>query len=214
MQDYGRALVVGEPTFGKGTVQNLIDLNRFDRSSDGKLGQLKTTIAQFFRVNGQSTQNRGIEPDIILPTVVSIKDHGESSLENALPWTSIRPAYYTPLEFEIRKIDKVRQLHEKRIATDPAFIALLETEQAIFDAGEKTEVSLLESDRIAEYESIRTEQLKRENQIRQAQGLAPLSALRGEEERSKVENDEEELMDVVLKETGRILADYIGSGLK
>ena len=108
----------------------------------------------------------------------------------------------------------MRQLHEKRIATDPAFIALLETEQAIFDAGEKTEVSLLESDRIAEYESIRTEQLKRENQIRQAQGLAPLSALRGEEERSKVENDEEELMDVVLKETGRILADYIGSGLK
>ncbi len=68
IQDYRRGLLVGEPTFGKGTVQNLVDLDRRDPSMKGKLGQLKMTIAQFFRVNGSSTQHRGVEPDIVLPT--------------------------------------------------------------------------------------------------------------------------------------------------
>ena len=89
IQDYDRGLVLGEPTFGKGTVQNLVDLNRYDDSMEGKLGQLKATIAQFFRVAGGSTQHKGVIPDITFPTALSNEDHGERALENALPWDSI-----------------------------------------------------------------------------------------------------------------------------
>ena len=80
IQDYGRGLVVGEPTYGKGTVQNVVDLNRFVASDVGALGQLKVTIAQFFRINGASTQHKGVVPDIIFPTALDIETHGESVL--------------------------------------------------------------------------------------------------------------------------------------
>ena len=85
IQDYGRGLIVGEPTYGKGTVQTLIDLDRFVRSGGKKLGRLRLTMAQFFRVNGGSTQFRGVVPDIIYPTVSDSDDEGERSHDNALP---------------------------------------------------------------------------------------------------------------------------------
>src|SRR6187402_1535091 len=92
LQDYGRALVIGETTFGKGTVQNLVDLDNIAQSEQPRFGQLKLTIAQFFRVNGGSTQNRGVVPDVAFPNTWDPKEYGESALENALPWTSITPA--------------------------------------------------------------------------------------------------------------------------
>ena len=219
IQDYRRGLLVGEPTFGKGTVQNLVDLNRFDQSMEGKLGQLKATIAQFFRVNGGSTQHRGVEPDIQFPTVVSIVEHGERSLENALPWASIQPARYTAVGFADSALPLVRDQHERRIATDPAFKALLETEKAIKDAREKTEISLVESVRRQEHEQARKDQRARENAIRVARGLDPLAddvdpagsdsdeLLLGEEIDDS--NEQDEALDVVLDESGRILRDWM-----
>ena len=95
IQDYGRGLIIGETTFGKGTVQNLVDLDDYAPSNDaGKMGQLKITMAQFFRVNGGSTQNRGVEPDIHFPSAGDPEDYGERSLDNALPWTSIPTASF------------------------------------------------------------------------------------------------------------------------
>ena len=92
IQDYGRGVVIGEPTFGKGTVQNLINLDRYGQGDDPRFGQLRLTVAQFFRVNGGSTQHRGVIPDVVFPTMGTDEEYGESAFDNALPWTSIRPA--------------------------------------------------------------------------------------------------------------------------
>ena len=220
IQDYRRGLIVGEPTFGKGTVQNLVDLNRFDQSMDGKLGQLKTTIAQFFRVNGGSTQHRGVVPDIVLPTVLSIDEHGERSLDNALPWASIQPARYTEVAFAADVLPQVRAEHERRAATDTAFRALLDTERAIKEARDKTSVSLVEAVRRTEHEQARRDQRERENAIRVARGLEPLpddadaseSATDDEllgESFEEEEGGPDEDLDVVLDEAGRILRDWM-----
>ena len=213
IQDYRRGIVIGEPTFGKGTVQNLVDLNRFDQSMDGKLGQLKATIAQFFRVEGGSTQHRGVLPDIVLPTIISLDDHGERSLENALPWDSIEPARFKPVNFPVSSIDMVRSQHEKRILEDPAFQAVLATERAIKKAREKTKLSLVEVERRKEHRTARVEQRARENQIRQARGLELLPAEpkenESDEDDAAKEREEEDDFDVVLSEAGRILRDWI-----
>ncbi len=224
IQDYHRGLVVGEPTFGKGTVQNLVDLNRFDQSMKGKLGQLKATIAQFFRVNGGSTQHRGVLPDIVLPTVISMEDHGERSLDNALPWASIQPARYTPVSFAADRLPRVRRDHEQRIHGDAAFQAILDTEEAIKEARAKTAVSLVEQTRRTEHEQARREQRERENAIRVARGLEPLSedeadddngddsaAHDGLEGALDEAEDDDEGFDVVLEEAGRILRDWISA---
>ncbi len=213
IQDYRRGIVIGEPTFGKGTVQNLVDLNRFDQSMDGKLGQLKATIAQFFRIEGGSTQHRGVLPDIILPTIISIKDHGERSLDNALPWDSIEPARFKPVNFPVTRMDMVRSQHEKRILADPAFQAVLATERAIKEAREKKELSLVEDQRRQEHRTARIEQRERENQIRLARGLEPLPDDPGEDEseddEAVDESEDDDDFDVVLSEAGRILRDWI-----
>lgn len=95
LQDYGRAVIVGDATFGKGTVQNIVTLNDKAPKVKEELGQLKITNAQFFRINGGSTQNRGVIPDIEFPATPGIENYGESSYENALPWSSIKPGKYT-----------------------------------------------------------------------------------------------------------------------
>src|SRR5690606_8723593 len=89
IQDYGRGLVVGEPTFGKGTVQNLVDLDRWPGNEETRFGQVKLTIAQFFLPDGSSTQNKGVVPDISFPVMVDASEFGESTYDNALPWTRI-----------------------------------------------------------------------------------------------------------------------------
>jgi carboxyl-terminal processing protease len=95
IQDYHRGYVVGQRTFGKGTVQNLIPLDRWSqRPVDG---QLTVTIGKFYRVTGESTQHRGVEPDIALPSPISLEEVGESSLHDALPWDRIAPAQFSPL---------------------------------------------------------------------------------------------------------------------
>lgn len=95
LQDYGRAIIVGDSTFGKGTVQNIITLNNEIPKTKEQLGQLKITNAQFFRINGGSTQNRGVIPDIEFPAAPGIENYGESAYDNALPWSSIKPGKYT-----------------------------------------------------------------------------------------------------------------------
>src|SRR6185295_13567373 len=96
IQDYGRGLIIGEPSFGKGTVQTVIDLDRVAKNSKPEFGELKMTIAQFFRINGGTTQLRGVTPDIVFPSVFDAEAFGESSFDNALPWTQIKAANYSP----------------------------------------------------------------------------------------------------------------------
>ncbi|MBV6323362.1 carboxy terminal-processing peptidase [Duganella violaceipulchra] len=126
IQDYGRGVIIGEPSFGKGTVQTIFGLDRFAQNDKVHYGELKMTIAQFFRINGGTTQLRGVTPDIKLPTMGDSDTFGESSYDNALPWTSIAPAPYIPtgdLKDILPLLDKK---HEARVAKDKDFQYLSE----------------------------------------------------------------------------------------
>ncbi|HMM75218.1 MAG TPA: carboxy terminal-processing peptidase [Gammaproteobacteria bacterium] len=219
IQDYRRGLVLGEPTFGKGTVQNLVDLNRFDEESNGKLGQLKATIAQFFRVEGDSTQHRGVVPDIEFPSGFSTKDQGERALKNALPFAHIAAVRFAPALPSLGPVAALRERHDERMKNDKAYRALLAQEHAIQEAADRKSVSLLESKRRAEHEKSRREQRARENEIRVAHGLAPLPAepepesgdedLLAGEDGSGRDKDNPEDFDVVLEEATKVLGDYL-----
>ncbi len=118
IQDYGRGVIIGEPTFGKGTVQNLVDLDEIAHNEKPSYGEVKMTIAQFFRVNGGSTQLRGVTPDISFPLSVDAKDFGESSYDNALPWTSIAPAHYQPAADLKPIVPMLIERHDARVKTN------------------------------------------------------------------------------------------------
>ncbi len=122
IQDHGRGLIIGEPTFGKGTVQNLLDLDSMYRRSEAPgLGQLKLTVAQFFRVNGGSTQRKGVEPDVAFPVTLDAEDYGESTYDNALPWSKIAAAPHTRLADFEPLVALLNKRHAVRTAQDPEF---------------------------------------------------------------------------------------------
>ncbi|UYW01332.1 carboxy terminal-processing peptidase [Flavobacterium agricola] len=130
IQDYNRGIVMGSKhTFGKGTVQNMIDLNSLmRRNTFGDMGALKTTIQKFYRVNGGSTQIKGVESDIILPDRMSYIDTGERDMKKALPWDKIEPANYKPLANDFSGIIEASN---ERVKANPQFILIDENAQLI-----------------------------------------------------------------------------------
>jgi carboxyl-terminal processing protease len=126
IQDYGRGLVIGEPSFGKGTVQTLVNLDRFAQGEKARYGELKMTIAQFFRINGGTTQLRGVTPDIKMPVTADLDNFGESSFDNALPWVAIKPAPFVPLGDLKELVAPLQKRHDARIAKDKDFKFLQE----------------------------------------------------------------------------------------
>ena len=122
IQDYGRGLILGEPSFGKGTVQTMLNLDNFARNEQPLFGDVKMTVAQFFRINGGTTQLQGVTPDIRFPmTAVDGENRGESSFDNALPWVQITAAEYSPAE-NLRDLVPALQIrHESRIKSDEDF---------------------------------------------------------------------------------------------
>jgi carboxyl-terminal processing protease len=144
IQDYHRGLVVGQPTFGKGTVQNLVDLDRFAQADSEKpqLGELKMTIQEFFRINGGSTQLKGVTPDIEFPRNGDEKDFGESTYDNALKWTQIPPADYQPVANLNAYLPQLQQLHAARAAQSPAWKLMLDELAQYKTMRAKTSVSL------------------------------------------------------------------------
>jgi len=121
IQDYGRGIVIGEPSFGKGTVQTLIPLDRFAQNDKARLGELKMTIAQFFRINGGTTQLRGVTPDIKLPSMSDAENFGESSYDNALPYTTVKPALFVPSGDLKEIVGPLQKRHDLRVAHDKDF---------------------------------------------------------------------------------------------
>jgi carboxyl-terminal processing protease len=211
IQDYNRGLILGEPTFGKGTVQTLVDLGRFLRSK-ADIGRLRLTMAQFFRVEGGSTQHRGVMPDIVYPTAKGAADHGERALDNALPWASIQPASYklhsgTP-------VMTLRDASQRRIADNPGFQFLVAEEEELIELEARKVVSLQESVRRAEWDQREGERLERRNRLRAFRGLPPLASLDEDDEEdtaSTEDDDEEGIRRIMLEETANILADHIRS---
>ncbi|MCB1552895.1 MAG: carboxy terminal-processing peptidase [Xanthomonadales bacterium] len=121
IQDYGRGIVIGEQTFGKGTVQNLVDLDRFASREAPGLGQLRVTMAQFFRINGGSTQNKGVLPDVSFPVTLDASEYGESVFPNALPWTRIEPVKFHRVADFSPLLPLLQQRHDARVAKDQEF---------------------------------------------------------------------------------------------
>ena len=160
IQDYGRGLVVGEPTFGKGTVQSLLDLDDYAPSDTPGMGQLKITMAQFFRVNGGSTQNRGVVPDIRFPSAGDPEEYGERSYDNALPWTSIDPARFDPSGDLNRMVAVADNRYKGRIGENQEFNWLLSDIDDYNTHSKEKNVSLLESvgrEKMAEDEALRAD---------------------------------------------------------
>jgi len=214
IQDYQRGIVVGEPTFGKGTVQTLIDLDRFVRGSNPKLGRLRLTMAQFYRINGESTQFRGVVPDIVFPTGRGSSEHGERSLDNALPWDHIKPAKYSPAG--VSSVAALRETSVRRIRDDPGFQLLLEQEKLLDELSKGQAVSLNEAKRKMERDA--RELLTREykNRFRTTKGLKPLdsstpSALDEDDEAERDDDETKALARIQVEEAARILSDYIAA---
>ncbi|XYJ08803.1 carboxy terminal-processing peptidase [Telluria sp. B2] len=189
IQDYGRGLVIGEPSFGKGTVQTLLDLDRFSQSEKVRYGELKMTIAQFFRINGGTTQLRGVTPDIKLPVLSDVENFGESSFSNALPWVSIKPATYVPLGNLKELVDPLQKRHEARIAKDKDFLDLREDIAEVMRIRKENAISLNEAVRRKERDAQDARAKAREARLAGGKGAnadEPAAAPGGKEARSKV----------------------------
>jgi len=147
IQDYGRGLIIGEPSFGKGTVQSMVDLDRVAKNGRPQFGELKMTVAQFFRINGGTTQLRGVAPDILFPPVSDAQNFGESSYGNALPWAQIKPAEFSPAGDLKGLIPILATRHEARVRKDKEFQYLKEDIAEVRLQREKNRVSLNEAAR-------------------------------------------------------------------
>lgn len=213
IQDYKRGIIIGEPTFGKGTVQNIVDLNRFTNRSENDYGKLKTTIAQFFRISGGSNQYKGVIPDIIMPTISVSEEQGERSYDNALPWDKVAPAKFVAASAPVESFNEVRSRHEQRVESDKMFKLLKEELELVREANGKKTVSLKEDTRKQQRDSLMQAKNNLQNEIRLAQGLPPLDleAMETNDENDAIDEtgEDEEMNDIILLETTKILSDLI-----
>jgi carboxyl-terminal processing protease len=226
LQDYGRGLIIGETTFGKGTVQNLVDLDDYAPSSDsGKMGQLKITMAQFFRVNGGSTQNRGVIPDIQFPSAGDPEEYGERSLDNALPWTSIPTANYEREGDMDRMVAVTEFRYQDRIDDNQEFGWLLSDVEEFNLNKDKKEISLLETTRREEMDEDEAKRKARkaarddngplleETDALADAGEPPEAAADDAEEDADEEDEDDDRPDLLLRESARIVGDMIELGI-
>jgi carboxyl-terminal processing protease len=223
IQDYGRGIVVGEQSFGKGTVQSLVPLQE---------GQLKITESKFYRISGDSTQHRGVIPDIDYPSVFDPTQIGESALDNALAWDQIAPARFNRYQDYDTILPGLMALHQQRAANDPDYRYLEDQVEMAREARKVSALPLQKSGRLAMRDEQEAKALAIENRRRAAKGQAPLESLISADEETEdaltlseeetgapsddtdqsLENTgEDEPSDVLLLETGRILVDAIAT---
>ena len=225
IQDYHRGLVIGEPTFGKGTVQTLVDLDKFASGDSEKpqLGELKMTIQEFFRINGGSTQLKGVTPDIEFPKNGDEKDFGESTYDNALPWTQIPPADYQPVANLSAYLPQLLKQHDQRAAQSPAWKLMLDELAQYKKMRDMTTISLNLATREAErkqQEQVQAAFRARHVAIDGSDAALPEAGSTLDDglnpnERSikselKEEKDAKNAKDPQLQETAHILFDAIG----
>ncbi|MEH6448036.1 MAG: carboxy terminal-processing peptidase [Oleispira sp.] len=217
IQDYGRGIIVGGQTFGKGTVQSVLPLEH---------GQLKLTQAKFYRVSGDSTQHQGVIPDILFPSLFDKEKIGESALDEALAWDTIRPAGYQAKRDFQQWLPVLRENHQNRIETNPDFIYLHNQKDLMTELRQRTDITLNEKQRKQEREDNESQRLAIENTRRKAKGMELLTELKSDEKKkddkakdgddkdskgkdSKDEEDEKKEADALLLETGKILTDLM-----
>lgn len=202
IQDYGRGVVVGQQTYGKGSVQNLYPLDRYALGPDPGFGQLTVTIGKYYRVTGESTQHRGVQPDIPMPTAISTEEVGESTRDSALPWDRIRPVEFGREAQLTQAVAGLEAAHEQRVAQDADFRSLVADLDSFEKLRAQKQVSLNLKARTAERERLEQERLARENTRRSAHGQPPLAKV--------TDLSAAEPPDAVLAETAQIAADLTG----
>ncbi|WP_394205811.1 carboxy terminal-processing peptidase [Shewanella waksmanii] len=206
LQDYDRALIVGESTFGKGTVQQHKSLGQIYDMYEKPVGHVQYTIAKFYRINGGSTQLKGVTPDIAFPSALEPGEYGEAEEENALPWDKVPVAKYGTLgDIDPALIAKLDGKHQKRIKDDVEFGYIYQDIAEFKKHHNETTVSLVESERIAERESADKKQLDRFNERRIADGLEVVKTLDDIE-------DDVETPDAFLDESVNITLDMVDAG--
>lgn len=229
IQDYGRGVIIGNQSYGKGTVQQGIDMSRVISTTDKlmlkgaqtvsnkgsqsdakganttrtnapEFGQINLTMAKFYRVNGSSTQHKGVVPDIEFPTVFPKDKYGESSEPRALPWDTISPSQFSPVADMDEVKRKLIALHQERMKTSVGFKDLQEDIAEFAKREAETSITLNEAQLKKERDDQEAKSLQRENQKRAAKGLAPLK---------KGETKPKEDIDFIRDEGLQIIADFI-----
>ena len=196
IQDYGRGIIVGEQTYGKGTVQNMIDLRRIiPETPEQKIGSLKLTIAKFYRVTGSSTQEKGVIPDIKYPSIRDSKLNGESANPSALPWDTIAPVQFTPFSNFTSIIPELIKEHKSRVKNNVEFKFMEEDIKEYYAHKNKKTFSLNEKIR---KEEKKKRELKKKERKKEREKLNP-----------KQDKKDLKTEDPLLEETGHVLSDLI-----
>ena len=192
IQDYGRGIVIGDQTYGKGSVQRMIELEQFMKPEyKENSGQLKLTMAKYYRITGNSTQNTGVTPDILLPSAYDSNEIGESSQPSALPWDRIKSASFEKTGYvSAETIDRLNDSYQEILAKDPKLQELLAEIAELKKNRSNTRVSLNETQRAEARDSSQDE-------------------LSGDISNSEIETKEEEIEDPYLYSGVNILADLV-----
>jgi carboxyl-terminal processing protease len=202
IQDYGRGIIVGNTTYGKGTVQSAIAMKRINPKFSDKEDQINLTMGKFYRINGSSTQHKGVIPDIEFPTIFSADKYGESSEPSALPWDEIKSSNYTKIANLKPAIEELIKLHNARMKDSKDYEFLKSDIEEFKKRDEEVKVSLNLVAFKAQREEEETKSLDKKNTLRVARGLNPLVKVA-----QQIPNEVN--YDFIQEETMKILTDYI-----
>ncbi|KZZ20117.1 peptidase S41 [Oleiphilus sp. HI0081] len=203
IQDYGRGIVMGTPTFGKGTVQAVRPLNH---------GQLKITQAKFYRISGASTQHKGVVPDIILPDTIDTSKVGEDALDHALEWDSIASAKFSKVGALSPLSQKLAESHITRITQHPEYVLLLEEIELLESQRGIEKVTINEQKRKTEdeaFDKARLDLLNKRRRLEQKPEFESLQAWRDSEDEKPIETDKAQEPDFIVEESAEVLLDFI-----
>ncbi|MEQ9426708.1 MAG: carboxy terminal-processing peptidase [Cyclobacteriaceae bacterium] len=208
IQDYKRGLIIGETTYGKGSVQQLVNLDQFLNGGDEKLGQLKLTLAKYYRITGSSTQNIGVTPDIEFPSFVDTEQYGEGSLPSALPWDQIKSTYYNASNYvSPEMVANLKELFKDRLRTDAQLKDYINEQQEAQKIRNREKISLNYEKRKQELD-----ELEARRKDRKSDDLSTTI------DSSEVDNDDDEKealeRDVLLKEGLMLLAELANEKVK
>lgn len=216
IQDYGRGIILGTQTYGKGTVQSAIDMSRVISPTDRLLlkaraenanipagapifGQINITMAKFYRITGSSTQHKGVIPDIAFPSIYASDKYGESSEPSALPWDQIKPTNFQPIQDLSAINTKLEVIHQERMQASPEYKFILEDIELVEQRDSETSVTLHIDKLREEREANRKRSRDRVNESRAFRGLGEVPA-------GAINDDE---YDFMIDETLKVMADYL-----
>src|SRR5690606_27613884 len=218
VQDYGRGIILGSQSYGKGTVQSAIDMSRVISPTDRLLlkarandanglpvgapqfGQINITLAKFYRITGSSTQHRGVEPDIVFPSVYAADKYGESSEPSALPWDQISATDFAPVADLGPLIGQLAAKHQERMDDSPAYGFLLEDIETMKKQETETSVTLLEERLKKEREESRSKRKNRSEALQEMNINMPLGG---------AATSVDEGLDFIQEESLAVMADYV-----